>query len=196
MRSEVIEFNPCIAVLAGPPYSGKTTLGLELSHRTNLQFVDINPGRWLFPAEGVEYESPFLRSIAMTETYALAHFRAAEHLAAGKPVLLAATYSHGSYVNMLRGFADLHRRTITHSQEALLKIFVLQAPEKSLPERSESRMKMHDQKYFPYIPLEVAMDLRRRYVPIVGDDVVNVNTGLSVDQNVSQIIAELDVFSR
>lgn len=196
MGLEIVEFELCIVALAGPPLSGKTTLGNELSRRTNLRFIDINPERWLFPQDGGEFQNPLLRSMAMTETYALAHFRAAQHLAIGEPVLLAATYSHGSYVNMLREFADLHRRVVTQSSEAALKIFVLQAPEASLAERLGSRRKMNDEKYFPYIPLETAIDLRRRFVPIEGNNIVHINTGLSLKENVAQILAELEPFRK
>ncbi len=195
MSLEEVEFKPCIVALAGPPYSGKTTLGLELSDRTNLNFIDINTGRWLFSEGGGEFQNPLVRSMAMTESYALAHFRAAQHLTAGEPVLLAATYSHGSYVDMLRGFADLHQR-INKLPEAVLKIFVLQAPEGSLEERGEARRGMNDEKYFPYIPLETAIDLRRRYIPIEGEDVVHVDTGLSIEENVAQVLAELKPFQK
>lgn len=193
MSLEIVEFKPCIVALTGPPLSGKTALGLEVSHETNLRFIDINPERWLFPQDGGEFRSPLVRSMAMAETYALAHFRAAQHLAVGEPVLLAATYSHGSYVNMLREFADLYRR-VNALPEATLKIFVLQAPEESLAEREEARRRMGDEKLFPYIPLETAIDLRGRFVPIKGNDTVHINTGLPIEENVAQILAELAPF--
>lgn len=191
-----VEFKPYTKVVfAGPPYSGKTTLGLEVSSRTNLKFVDINTVRWLFQENGEEFPSSFVRSMAMAETYALAHFRAAQYLEGGEPVSLAATYSHPSYVNNFREFADLHRRK-NELPDAATIIFVLHAPEESLPERGEARRRMNDEKYFPYISLETALDLRRRFVPIEGADVVPINTGLSLDENVAQVFAALEPFKK
>lgn len=195
MRLAKAEFDPCTVVLAGPPYSGKTTLGLEVSRRTNLNFIDINSERWLFPPEGGEFKKPLERAMAMTETYALAHFRAAEHLTAGQPVLLAATYSFGAYVDMVRRLAVFHGE-LNGLPKAALKIFVLQAPEESLAERSEARKKMNDEKYFPYIPLERAKVLRRDFASIEGEDIVHINTGLSIQENVAQVLTELKPFQK
>lgn len=192
---ERVEFNPCIVALAGPPYSGKTSTGQALESVTNFNFIDINNGRWLFDQDGEEFKNPLVRSMAMTESYALAHYLAAQCLVKDEPVLLAATYSHHSYVNMLRAFADLNRR-LTKSPESTLRIFVLNAPEDSYPRRCEERRLRGDEKFFPYIPLERALELKKGFVPITGTDVVPIDTGLPLEETVKQILTELEPFRR
>lgn len=199
MSLEIVEFKPCIVALAGAPLSGKTTLGNELSRRTNLHFFDIDDIRSRFPAqlypnpeeERDFFRNPVRRYTAIAVAQAYAYYLAAEVLEKGKPVLLAATYSHRSYANPLREFADLYRR-VNHPDESVLRIFVLEVPVESLPQRVEDRIRSRIDTTVN--TLEHAMDLRRRFMPIEGGNIVHINTGLPLEKNVAQVLAELAPF--
>lgn len=193
LRPETVEFNPCIVALAGPPFSGKSTLARELVRRTNMRSFDNNDTRWLYGPAGEEFDRTLVRSAAMYETYGLTHFKAIEHLDRGTPVVVAGTYSHGDYVHMLRGIADLHRR-LTEVDEPALRIFALEVSEESLKVRVKQRIAAGIS--FPVIHLDYVRHLREVYVPIKGTDVTHINTGLSIDENIGQIIAALEPFRK
>lgn len=191
MGLEIIEFKPFIAALAGPPLSGKTTLGLALAERTNLHFLDIDE-------KGKEIESlleplsgPLANTGRMMAKYGYLFSLAANELTKHRPVLLAATFSHNSYVDYLGALADLHRR-LNQSPESALRFFVLDAPVESLGSRVSERVERGSNS--DILTLDRAIDLRERFIPIVGNDAVPVNTGLSIEENVNQILAYLEPF--
>lgn len=188
-----IEFNPCIVVLAGAPLSGKTTLGKELAGRTNFLFLDIDEqGKKLDPILSA-LPGTLANTGRMMLKYGYLSSLAADGLTEGCPVLLAATFSHDSYVNYLRALADLDRR-LNQSQESALRFFVLDAPEESLPSRVEERVKKGSDS--DVVTLDRAITLRERFVPIKGDGVVQINTGLPPEVNVTQILTELQPFRK
>lgn len=199
MGLEIVEFKPRIVALAGAPLSGKTTLGNELSSRTNLCFFETDEIRRQFPAqlypnpkeERDFFRNPVRRFTAIAVAQAYANHLAAKVLERGKPVLLAATYSHPSYVNPLREFADLYRR-VNQLAESALRIFVLEVPEECLIPRVEERVRLRLETTVNTVAH--AMDLRRRFMPIEGDDIIHVNTGLPIEENITQILAELTPF--
>lgn len=201
MSLEIVEFKPCIVALAGPPLSGKTTLGGKLSEMTNLYFFDMDNVRRCFPVqlypdpdkERDFFRNPVRRYAAILTAHAYAYYLASEVLENGEPVLLAATYSHPSYLNPLREFADLYRR-VNQPAESALRIFVLEAPEESLASRVDQRVSLRDETTVNTV--EHATDLRRRFGPIEGEDVCHVNTGLSIEENIDQILAALTVFRK
>lgn len=188
-----VEFNPCIVVLAGAPLSGKTTLGKELAGRTNFLFLDIDEqGKKLDPMLSAQ-PGPLANTGRMMLKYGYLNSLAANGLTEGRPVLLAATFSHDSYVNYLRALADLDRR-LNQSQESALRFFVLDTPEENLPSRIEERVKKGSDS--DVVTLDRAIAIRERFVPIKGDDVVQINTGLPLEINVTQILTELHPFRK
>ncbi len=183
---KIIEYEPgVIAILAGHPGAGKTTLLLRLAKLTNFQAFDVNNARKHFPPQRGEFEDDATRSAAMTCAYAEMHFQAIEKLVEG-PVLLAGPYSYGRYVNMIRDLADL----------AGIKpcFFVLKAPEESLAERVAQRESVNDPIFFPHISLERMILLRNTFVPITGERVYPIDTGLPIEKNIEQILAKLEPF--
>ena len=193
VNRERIEYNPCIVVLLGPPFSGKSTMARELSLRTNIRVFDNNQTRWLYAPAGEEFDRPLVRSMAMQETYGFTHFKAAEQLDRRRPVAIAATYSHKDYVNMLREFADFHRR-LSGLEQPVLRIIALEVSEGNMEARV--RQRLAEGISYPEIPLEYALDLRRRYVPIAGDDVIHVSTDVSIDESIGRIIQALEPFRK
>lgn len=193
MHSNKVEFNPCIVALAGAPLSGKTTLGKELAGRTNFLFLDIDEqGKKLDPMLST-LPGPLANTGRMMAKYGYLNSLAANGLTEGRPVLLAATFSHDSYVNYLRALADLDRR-LNQSQESALRFFVLDTPEESLPSRIEERVKKGSDS--DVVTLDRAIAIRERFVPIKGDDVVQINTGLPLEINVTQILTALQPFRK
>lgn len=188
-----IEFRPCIVALAGPPLSGKTTIGTELSRRTNLTLFDVDQS-------GIDLEGllepgikhPFVNSMRMAVKYTYNHYLAGLHLAEGKPVIVTATYSHHTYEYLLREILTDTYQRLYQSPESLLRIFLLDAPVESLSLRIAERTDKGS--VSDVNTLEHATSLRRRFVPIEGDDVVKVNTALPIEANIDQILTVLGPF--
>lgn len=195
MGFEIVEYNVCIMALAGPPFSGKTTLGKELSRRTNLNFFDVDEnGVNLEELLQSEIKHPFVTSMGMAVKYAYNQYLAGLHLAEGKPVIVAATYSHETYLYMLRTIlADTYRR-MYKLPDSPLRIFNLYVSEEDLASRIAKRAEQGSNSTVN--TLEHTIDLRRRFVPIEGDDVTQIDTGLSVEENIAQILAELKDFRK
>lgn len=193
MSLEIVEFNPCIAVLSGPPLSGKTTLGRILEGRTNFLFLDIDE-------KGKDIE-PILEALPgtlantgrMMAKYGYLCSLAADGLTEDLPVLLAATFSHDSYINYLRALADLYRR-LNQSQESALRFFVLDAPEESLPSRVAERVKNGSDS--DIVTVDQAVTLRKKFAPIASDDVIPINTGQPVEENITRILTALQPFRK
>ncbi len=196
MRLDRFELGSVIVAVTGHPGVGKSTLGRELARLTNLKHLDIDEqARDLEPVLG---EPPvanwFVNSMRMMSKYALIHSRAADSLALGDPVLLTATYSHETYVHALRTvLGDTYRR-FAKLEETPLRIFELDAPEESLALRIAERRRAGSNS--DVLTLEHVMELRRRYIPIPGDDVIHINTGLPIQQNVEQILTALEPFRK
>lgn len=185
MGFKIVKFKPCIVAFAGPPLVGKTTLGQEFSKQTNFEYFDIDDARWeIFPK--TERLPDFREDLAMLTSYTFNHYRAAESLIKGVPVAVGATYSRKIYVELLRMFA--------RSSNYHLRILVLDAPEDVMEERIRIRAEEDNPSVVKSI--EVAQEVRDRFRPIVGDEVVNINTGLPIEENVAQILAELAPFKR
>src|SRR3989344_3804982 len=128
MNLDIVEFRPCILSLAGPPLVGKTTLGNELARRTNIRFIEVDAQRTLYPTDPEEtlngdFKDPLLRFTAILEAYQTSYHLATRWLRDGEPVMFAGTYSHRSYVNPLREYADYYGR-LNKLTESALRIFV------------------------------------------------------------------------
>src|SRR5260221_61272 len=168
------ELKPCIVALAGHSFSGKTTLGGELSRVTNLRYFDVDAARLqLFPQKPLFKD--FRNTMSMTAAYAWNHYLASEHLITGEPIAVGATYSHSSYTSMLRDLSRLSKAPLT--------IFALNISEEALEERVKRRME--EGSLSVVTSLEHVLDLRRRFVPLEGDDVVQIDTSLPLEQNVA-----------
>lgn len=195
---ERINYEPVIVALAGPPLSGKTTLGNALSEKTNLNFLDIDRIRRdqkLYPHGERDFSDTLTRYTAIQIAFAYAYHSAAKLLAKEDPVLLAATYSHKSYLDPLLEFADYYQR-LNHFDESLLRIFVLEAPEASLAQRVEERILQRDSSNNTVNTVEIALELRRGFAQIKGKNVFHINTGLPIDENMSQILSTLEPLKR
>lgn len=177
MGFKIVKFKPCIVAFAGPPLAGKTTLGQKLSKQTNFKYFDIDDARWeIFPK--TERLPDFREDLAMLASYTFNHCRAAESLIKGTPVAVGATYSREIYVELLRIFA--------RSSNYHLRIFVLDTPEEVMEERIKIRAEEDNPSVVKSI--EVVQEVRDRFKPIVGDEVVNINTGLTISECIDQIL--------
>ncbi|MBI2593706.1 ATP-binding protein [Candidatus Daviesbacteria bacterium] len=184
-KGRIKKFKPCIVAFAGPPLSGKSTLGGILSEKTNFKYFDIDEARWkIFPRSG---RLPnFLEDLAMLASYTFNHHQAAKALLKGIPVAVGATYSRTIYVNLLRNFA--------HSAQVPLKIFVMDVSEKIVEERIKKRVDEGNSSVIKSI--EAAIEVKARFNPITGGEVTRINTGLSPEENLDQILKNLAPLKR
>lgn len=175
-EKESLEFGKCIVALAGPPLVGKSTLGRELAARSNLQFLDIDEGRWkIFPRTERLPES--LEGLAMITCYGYNHFRAGAFLIEGTPTIVAATYSRSLYRQMLTGLAD--------SMQAPLRVFLVDVPEDDLERRINTRIEQGNPSAVKDVAL--AKRLRASYNPISEFEYVRVDTSLPIDYAVETV---------
>lgn len=195
MSLQRLEYNPFIAAIAGYPLAGKTTLGTKLSRLTNLVHLDIDQQT---PTTGEVLGNPprnwFENSMQMGIRYSQLHRIAAGELISGNPVLLTATYSHETYEYSLRMvLADTYRRWKKLDVVPLL-IFELEAPVERLAERLAARD--INGSLSSVTTLEHARLLREKFVHLSGDDVIRVDTGLPLEENVAQVLEILSPFRR
>lgn len=185
MSLAIVKFEPCVIAFAGPPLVGKSTLGRELSKKTNFEFFDVDDARWqIFPR--TERLPDFREDLAMLSSYTFNHFQAAESLIKGIPVAVGATYSREIYILVLRMLAD--------SAGVPLRIFVLEAPENVIEERIRKRTTEGNPSVVNTI--EFAREVRQRFRPIAGSEVTPIDTGLSIAKNMEQIMNILEPLSR
>lgn len=189
------EYMSHIVVLTGPPLSGKTTLGREISRLTNHIHLDIDEqGLVLKEVLGNPPRNWFENSMGMMVKYSLLHERAARRLISDEPVVLTATYSHKTYEDALRWvLADTYSR-FAKLQEPPLRIFELDSPVASLAERIAARQ--NEGSFSNVDSLKHASELREKFVHMSGDDIVRVDTGLPIEQNIAQILEALEPFRK
>jgi predicted kinase len=176
----MIRLKRCIIVLVGLSFAGKSTLLKKLARTTNLVPLDVDrtrqecyPGRkWL----GQEGEKE-----VMLISYTRNHQKAQAALEAGKPVLLAATYSREIYHEMLR---DLGTKT-----DAPILVFFLTFPESLVTERIEKRLKIGSDSNL--ISYEAYQLLKNRYQLIQGVNLRQIDTSQPIDLNIREILTFL-----
>lgn len=193
LSEEKRNYAPCIAVLAGPPLVGKTTLGKELAKRTNLIHLDIDEEG--LALEGILGEQPrnwFENSMRMSVKYAHLHRLAGDHLIDGHPVLLTATYSHQTYEYALETVLGDTFRRFKSLIESPLQVFELDSPIENLAQRVTDRLIKGSSSNVDSV--EFARALRDKFVHLSSRDVIKINTGLPIEQNIEEILESLESF--
>lgn len=183
-------FKPCIIVLAGPPLSGKTTLGNRLHNETNGMFLDVDVRRsqifrdkqnWLLPEdEHFQKQEMF----AMQTSYQANHERARNWIKAGTPVVLAATYSRELYHRMIR---DLSKET-----GVFLAVFKVEPPksDEELLKRLEGRNSGNNPSNVK--TLEHFYEVLNRYRSPQKVPIRRLDTGKGVEENIREIIQRVE----
>lgn len=185
VRHEVIKFKPCIVVFTGPGFTGKTTLGHLLSERTNFVFYDVDETRWSIFDKNPDQDFPDvlpdqMERFAMLTSYQANHERARNAIWAGKPVILAATYSRETYHEMLK--------SLQQEMGIPMKVFLLEASDKEIEIRIQKRLR--EGSFSNVRTMEHYLRMKNRQ-EITGVDLVIVNTEKPLDQTVSEIFSYL-----
>lgn len=191
---EKVEYRQLIIIIAGHPYSGKSTLGKGISDGTNITSFDNNDFRKVFPLGGGEFKNALVRSAAMNIAYSETEFHAMERLVEGdhNPVAIVGTFAHRAYVTPVRELADYYQRLYKYS-EPMLQVIVLESPEECLAERVANRNPNSSN----YVSLEDAIRQRNGFMPIEGSDVVHIDTGrLNKDQTLALAFDSIESFRK
>lgn len=177
-----------LVVLAGLPLSGKTTIGKLLSEKYKIPFLDIDETRAEFDNSGIWHGAEKEREI-MLEAYTQNHNKAGIHLVAGKPVIIAATYSRSSYHDMLKELSK------NHAVDCYF--FLLEASEESVKVRLEHRKK-HGAKS-NINTLESYKEVRDRYQPYKYESTNIISTDMDIEKSllaVEQVLMAAGVLTK
>lgn len=185
MEPKKAYFKKCIVVLAGPPLTGKSTLGKELAKRTNFIFLDVDEIRQkLFPAD---HPLPSEQEKNIMETsYKENHRLAKKWLAMGKPVILAATYAREFYHQQLK--------ELSQNTKASLIVFQLAAP---IPEIKLRLYKRQQVESFSNIhSLEGYLEVKNRYQTMKNVHLVALSTNQPLETTLEQVLQNLESFKQ
>lgn len=167
----MVTFQKAIFVLAGTSFTGKTLLGRRLARRSNLKFLDVDEARKEIQTDTI-WRNPNEEKMIMARAYALNHKKAEELLGEGIPVLLAATYSRPEYHRSLRKLRE--------KLNIPLQVIYLTISEKTVRNRLLERIK--EGSYSNIRSLESYSEQARRYVPIKGKDVKEINADRPIEK--------------
>lgn len=111
--------DPTLIVICGWPMSGKTTLATTVRQHLNVHHIDIDEVRWLMVGQPYPHpnESPELMKRNVQEmgmAYRLLIAGAHENLAAGRSVLITATFSRRMGQEMLHDLMAKHHGARLH----------------------------------------------------------------------------------
>lgn len=177
----VLHFQKCLVVLAGPPLTGKSTLGKMLAKKSNFTLLDIDEVRQkLFPGDKRLSEDEE-RNI-MRACYQKNHELAKEFLLQGDPVILVATYS--------RDYSRAVLKELTTSTNSPFKFFLFDAPEKEIKIRLNQRKKNKNlsniKTYADFL------SVKNRYQNIADINVKKIDTSEPRSKSLQQILENLD----
>lgn len=167
----MVTFQKGIFVLAGTSFTGKTLLGRRLASKSNLKFLDVDEARKEIQAD-TTWRNPTEEKMIMIRAYALNHKKAEELLEKGIPVLLAATYSRPEYHSALRKLRE--------KLNIPLQVFYLTISEQTVRVRLLKRLK--EGSYSNIKSLENYSEQARKYVPIKGKEVKEINADRPIEE--------------
>lgn len=160
-----------IIVLAGLPFTGKTTLGQKMSEVYGIPFFDIDEARHeIMPTPDNRWHGPEEEREIMMAAYIHNHEKAGEALKSGCAVILAATYSRNSYHEMLRELAQKHNVGFW--------VFLLEIPDSLVPSRLQERLRQASSSNI--VTIESYDEVKSRYKPFEGEELVHVDTSQSI----------------
>lgn len=180
----MIELPRSLIVLAGLPFTGKTTIGRELEHLTNATFLDIDVARQEI-APGNGWHGPDQEKAIMRAAYEHNHQKAAQLLQIGKSVILAATYSRPDYHKLLRELAE--------QQSVPLKFFLLHIPDALVQVRLSDRQKTGSPSNIT--SLESYREVANRYQPF-PDRNADIDTSAPLESVLADIEAVVSLQGR
>lgn len=167
---------PNVIVLAGLPFSGKTTVGNELAKRYGFAFFDIDVSRKEIDSRSGWHGADAEREI-MLAAYERNHEKAAAALNAGQTAVLAATYSRPEYHEMVR--------EVSRQYAAPLSVFLLYVGDQLVQQRMQQRIA--DGSDSNILDLASYAEVRDRYKAFEGDELVRIDTADSLENVLTTI---------
>lgn len=175
-----LDFDPCIVILCGLPFAGKTTLAQELSRISNFVHLDSDIYRLSIVGSSQPLPEP-QEARVMLQSYQMMHTESYQWIKAGNPVVLAATYWRPAYKPLLVDF--LQGITVPY------RVFELQVDDVEVRKRVEERDWQDNPSEIK--TFEQYLEIKRKFDPITLVDKIYINTATSLTNTVVEVLSHL-----